>query len=187
MKNSFNITFFFKNELDDEFENKKFSIFESWLFNNQTGRFTKLFREKNGLTYTSYFSPINLSGLHIKCLNIQTSPDKVHTAIKTTIEMLDDLITNGITNDELAQFYMKMVAKRERHTAGQPTSDRLFFKELYGSNEKESRNMFNELMNLSKEELNYYFKHTYGMSNVGIILSGDFNKAQHLKKRVKTT
>ena len=181
LKNAFDITFFFKNDVISDFDNKKYSTFENWLFNNQTGKFTRLFREKHGLTYTSYFNTINLNGLHIKCLNIQTSPDKVHTAIKTTVEMLDDIISNGVTNDDLAQFYMKMVSQRERRTNSLPTAEKLFFKQLYSSSQKESRSMFNELLNLNKDDLNNYFKHTYGMSNVGIILSGNFDKAQHLK------
>lgn len=179
-QNSFTLTFFFSNAVADDFDDKKYSNFEDWLFNSETGKLTKIFREQEGLTYTSYFQTVNLNGLHLKCFNIITSPKKVHTTIKTMVNMLDDLITNGISDEELAQFYKRTCSRRDRKRMSEHHSNNMFMHFIREGNKNEKRNLFDELLHLTKEELNDYFKNTYGFSNVGIILNGDLDKAQNI-------
>lgn len=178
--NTFELTFFFRNNLSNDLENRKYSMLERWLFNNETGKLSKLFREKHGLTYTSYFTTQDLGNLHLKCLNIKTSPKKVHQAIKTTVNMLDDIITNGITDDDLAQFYMKIKSKQQRiPKLSDEKSRNLFFEYLYDEL-PDNKNIYEEILKLTKEDVNKYLKYTYGMSNVGIILNGNTLKAQNI-------
>lgn len=177
-QNSFDVNLFFKNEVGDDFDNRKFAFFENWLFNGDTGRLNKLFREQEGLTYTSYFESINLNGLNLRSFEIVTSPKKVHTSINTIMNMLDDLITNGVSDKDMDRFYKHTISRRSRKIRSSHSDSHMFFDYIMNENkEKVDRKFYSELLSLTKKQVNDYLKTTYGMSKVGIVYNGNINLA----------
>lgn len=178
---SFQTQFFFKSSAKPGIENAKFTMIENWIFNDFRGKLNTVLREEKGLTYTSSFENINFNNLNLKLLNIVTSPEKIKEALNATIEILQDIIMNGLTQKDLTKYYLQMLSKKDRNPKSfKNNAGREFFAYLYHNTSLSKDKLFDELSKTSLKEINDYLFRTYGNSHVGIIYNGDMFSAQKI-------
>lgn len=176
---TFDISFLLKGHQKVE-KNDLFTTFEDWYFNAFAGKLYQKFRIENQLVYSAYFTNLEPVGIKLKSFNISTSPENVNKCIDVMTSIFKEVIENGVTEEEYNAFRETMLAERERKTnLKMHQSSNLFMDYVYGD-KIFVKNFFDKLMNLSREEINEYFKKVYTKSMLNVILKGDMVKAQKL-------
>ncbi|MGN1222136.1 MAG: M16 family metallopeptidase, partial [Christensenellales bacterium] len=169
------IEFILKGSTDYE-KNDIYTNIENFLLNNFNGRLFNKFRNSNGLVYTPSFCNIDLPQQPLKIFSIKTTPNNVKTCINTLTEILDDLLTNGITDEEFSGFKEMWENRRERKSAVKFNSaENLFDKVIYNKPLFVS-DFYEKTKNLTKEEINKYIWDVYSKSNLCVSVSGNYNK-----------
>lgn len=176
---TFDITFLLKGHQKVE-KNDLFTTFEDWYFNAFAGKLYQKFRIENQLVYSAYFANVEPVGLKLKSFNISTSPENVNKCIDVMTGIFKDIIEKGVTEEEFNAFRETMLAERERKTnLKMHQSSNLFIEYVYGD-KIFVKNFFDKLMNLSREEINEYFRKVYTRSMLNVVLKGDMVVAQKL-------
>lgn len=174
--NSFLIQLVFKS-LDSVEKDDLFSRFEDWYFNN-FGLLYEKFVLKEPLVYTPEFFRRRIFSNSIKGFSILTSPANANRCVEVLCETINNLIENGVSDNDVALFKRAMLAERERKTDIKCyPSNKLFNDYLYGR-KPFVKGFFNKLMALSKDDINKYIQKVYGKSKFTLVYSGDIQEAQ---------
>lgn len=175
---NFTVEYIFKGNQDKE-TNEIYNKFETFLFNDLL---MQKFREKKPLTYTPEFFSTEDGSTKIKVFRIVTSPDRAIETINTLNTFLDDLITNGITDKQMFEFRMNLLAERERKSNIKTRRpNRMFNDYIYGEPVFIS-DFFKKVAELTKDDINYYIKKTYGLSKICFDFVGDMLVASNVTK-----
>ena len=154
-----------------------FSRFEDWYFNN-FGLLYEKFVLKEPLVYTPEFFRRRIFSNSIKGFSILTSPANANRCVEVLCETINNLIENGVSDNDVALFKRAMLAERERKTDIKCyPSNKLFNDYLYGR-KPFVKGFFNKLMALSKDDINKYIQKVYGKSKFTLVYSGDIQEAQ---------
>ena len=166
-----NIILMFKGSKNYE-ENEKMKYFEDFLLNNFTGRLIQKFRLENQLTYSPYFSTMELPQLTLKYFNITTTPENVNKCTLLLTEVLNDLIEKGITDEEMSGFKEMWINHRERKTKFKSRSSYNMFSAYICDEPIFIPKMYEKINNITKEEVNEYFRNVYANSPMIYSISG---------------
>lgn len=169
------IDFILKGSKDYE-KNALYSNVEDFLLNNFNGRMFEKFRNKNGLVYTPSFYTLNLPQQPLKIFSIQTTPKNVATCINTMAEILDEMLTKGITDDEYSGFKEMWENRRERKTAIKYNSAESLFSKIIYDEPVFVSEFFEKTKGLTKEEINKYLWEIYSKSQLCMFVAGNYNK-----------
>ena len=178
---SFDIKFVFKNNLENRNESMMYSLLEHYLFQDFDGLLMQRLRLQNQITYTSFFREHKLPNFFMKEFDIVTDNKNVHKALDVTTELLRDLVTKGITNEQLTKFKMSILSKMKRESyVKYYDTNKLFLSQLYGKKLFDQKHIYQQALDLTLDQVNDYLRDTYGNSNVGILLSGDTFEATNV-------
>ena len=157
-------------------EDEKMSHFESYLMNSFTGKLFEKFRLENPLTYNTYFAPYSLFNLYVKDYVINTSPENVNECIYRFTEILDNIIKNGISQEEFDGFKEMWLNRRERKDNIKYRDSNEMFYSYINDVPINIPNMFEKVRDLTLEEINIYFKNQFSKSPLFFLISGNYDK-----------
>ncbi|MGN1212532.1 MAG: M16 family metallopeptidase [Christensenellales bacterium] len=169
------IEFILKGSTDYE-KNDIFTNIEDFLLNSFNGRLFNKFRNNNGLVYTPAFYTLDMPQQPFKIFSIQTTPKNVRTCMANLTEVLDDLLTNGITDEEFSGFKEMWENRRERKSAIKYNSAETLFNKMIYNQPLFVSDFYEKTRSLTKEEINKYIWEIYSKSKLCVFVSGNYNK-----------
>lgn len=168
------IYFMLKGTKDTE-RNALFTNIEDFILNNFNGRLFKAFRTDTGYCYTPMFNTFDFPQQPIKLFTIQTTPPNMKQCINLLASILDDLLTNGITDEEFDGFKEMWENRRERKTAIKYNSASvLFYKHMYGE-PVFIGNFFEKTKKITKADINKYLWDIYANSKLCVAITGNYD------------
>lgn len=172
--NTVSIYFMLKGTNDIE-RDELYSNIEDFILNNLNGRLCNKFRNQTGFSYTPYFNTYNYPQQPIKNFAVTTTPQNLKVCTNMLATILDDLLTNGITDEEFEGFKEMWENRRERKTSIKyNTASSLFNKQLY--NEPVFvKNFYEKTKNITKQDINNYLWEIYGQSKLAVVITGNYN------------
>ena len=172
-KNTANITFILKGTQNYE-DNEIYSSIEDFILNNFNGRLMTKLRNNDGKVYTPFFEEENLPGISLKIFDAQTTPRNVKSVVDAMTEILTDLATKGITDAEFEGFKEMWENRRERAASVKHNKSYVLFNKIINSIEPFVGQYNKKISNLTKEDINNYFKETYSHAKCCLLVSGNF-------------
>lgn len=174
-KNTVTIDYIIKGSVDYQ-TNEMFTEIENFILNSFNGRLLNIFREQKGFTYTPMFISQKIPGMSLKTFEVQTTPEHLKECMKLLNKTLNDLVYNGITDDEFSGFKEMWENRRDRKSSLKyNTSDEMFYK-IVNNEPVFLHNFFDKVRNIKKEDINKYLHDVFGKSNLCCCVSGNFKK-----------
>ena len=171
------IEFILKGSTDYE-KNDIYSNIEDYLLNSFNGRLFEKFRNNNGLVYTPSFYNIDMPQQPLKIFSIQTTPKNVKECVNSLTDILDDLLTKGITDEEYSGFKEMWENRRERKSSIKYNSANSLFNKVIYNQPLFVSEFYEKTKNLTKEDINKYIWDIYSKSKLCVSISGNFNKKE---------
>ena len=153
---------------------KLYGQIEEFIFNDLAGRLLRKLRIENGLVYDAHFDQLYLrAGLVLKNIYATTSKKHLNKLIDVLGEVINDVVVNGMSEQEYKDF-QKMLIKRENRNTKIMPDEPLDLIDGYLDNEDfVYDNQIDKLRSLSIEDINKYLKETYENSNIIFEINGD--------------
>ena len=157
-------------------KNDLFSNIEDFILSDMNGRLYTKFRTEGGYAYTPIFSTVDLPQQPFKLFQVQTTKENVKICIQQLTSILDDLITNGITDEEFQGFKEMWENRRERKTSIKHNSASILFDKVIYGEPIFVHDFYQKTKNITKEEINQYLREIYSNSKLNMFVTGNFNK-----------
>ena len=159
-----------------EREAELYCFIEDFLFNNYSGLLFKKLRTDKGLVYGADHHAYTLSNSVIKAITLKTSGTHINEVIRVLGDILNDLTTNGISDEDYQDLQTLASSMQERMTGRSIVSPQTLINRFLNGREMFFDNQINEIKNLSKEQINQYLKNVYLNNNIIFTLVGDFEE-----------
>lgn len=156
--------------------NDLYSNIEDFILSDMNGRLYTKFRTEGGYAYTPIFSTVDLPQQPFKVFEIQTTKENVKVCIKQLTNILDDLIKNGITDEEFQGFKEMWENRRERKTSIKHNSARILFDKVIYGEPIFVHDFYEKTKNITKEEINKYLRDIYANSKLNMFVTGNFDE-----------
>ncbi|HBB44909.1 MAG TPA: hypothetical protein DCZ34_02150 [Clostridiales bacterium] len=157
-------------------KNDLFSNIEDFILSDMNGRLYTKFRTEGGYAYTPIFSTVDLPQQPFKLFQVQTTKENVKICIQQLTSILDDLIKNGITDEEFQGFKEMWENRRERKTSIKHNSASILFDKVIYGEPIFVHDFYQKTKNITKEEINQYLRDIYSNSKLNMFVTGNFNK-----------
>lgn len=156
--------------------NDLFSNIEDFILSDMNGRLYTKFRTEGGYAYTPIFSTVDLPQQPFKVFQIQTTKENVKICIKQLTNILDDLIKNGITDEEFQGFKEMWENRRERKTSIKHNSAKILFDKVIYGEPIFVHDFYQKTKSITKEEINKYLRDIYANSKLNMFVTGNFDQ-----------
>lgn len=173
-QNTATITFALKGSTDYEAD-ALFGNVEDFVLNDLSGRLAKEMRDTKGMVYTPVHQTISMPQQPIKIFSVQTTPNNVSHCINALTNILNDILTNGITQEEYEGFKEMWLNRRERKTSIKHNSADAMFEKIVYDEPVFVGKFFEKTQNLTKKQIDQYFKNIYSTSKLCMCVSGNFD------------
>ena len=157
-------------------KNDLFSNIEDFILSDMNGRLYTKFRTEGGYAYTPIFSTVDLPQQPFKLFQVQTTKENVKICIQQLTSILDDLIKNGITDEEFQGFKEMWENRRERKTSIKHNSAKILFDKVIYGEPIFVHDFYQKTKNITKEEINKYLRDIYANSKLNMFVTGNFNE-----------
>ena len=175
---SFTIHFIFKGRRSYE-KNELFTHFEDWYFNGLSGRLDQELRHQYPLTYSPSMYNYEPKNLRLKVFEITTTPENANACVYLMCNILHDVITKGITEEEFAEFQKSVIANRERKTELKTRISYELYNACLDKYNPFIKNFYGKLLNLTRNDINDYLHKTYMNSKLTIGYTGNIDYANN--------
>lgn len=160
-----------------ERENELYSFLEQYIFNGFNGRLLKNLRTKHALVYSSsFYTGTTGTDVYYKGFSILTSKNKVNKVIDVLGEILKDLCTNGISEQELNMCKQRIrVIEDEKYVSQKYLSSEQMLHRYLENQEMFYNKQIHSFQSLTLQEVNDFLKKIYLNNNVNVSISGDID------------
>lgn len=175
---SFTITFILKGLRSYE-KNELFTQFEDWYFNGLSGRLDRDLRHEYPLTYSPSLYNYEPKNMRFKVFEITTTPENANACVYLMCNILNDVITKGISEEEFAEFQQTVAANRERRTILKNRTSYELYNACLDQYNPFVKNFYRKLTNLTRDDINNYLHKTYMNSKLTLGYNGNIEFANN--------